>query len=64
LLNVVGAARLKENHIAEGMANGKVGSHNQYVRYFFGLGTLNEQPIPRGRLAAATSECEQRGRIL
>jgi hypothetical protein len=29
LLNAVGAARLKENHKAEGMANGKVGSHNQ-----------------------------------
>jgi hypothetical protein len=29
LLNVVGAARLKENHTAEGMANGKVGSQNQ-----------------------------------
>jgi hypothetical protein len=29
LLNVVGAARMKENHTAEEMANGKVGSHNQ-----------------------------------
>jgi hypothetical protein len=29
LLNVVDAARLKENHKAEEMANGKVGSHNQ-----------------------------------
>jgi len=58
LLNVVGTARMKENHTAEEMANGTVGSHNQYVRYFFGLRTLNGQLIPRGRLAAATSECE------
>jgi hypothetical protein len=29
LLNVVGTTRLKENHKAEEMANGKVGSHNQ-----------------------------------
>jgi hypothetical protein len=49
---------MKENHIAEGMANGTVGSHNQYMRYSFGLGTLNGQLIPRGRLAAVTSECE------
>jgi hypothetical protein len=41
LLNVVGAARMKENHKAEGTANGTVGSHNQYVRYSFGLRTLN-----------------------
>jgi hypothetical protein len=29
LLKVVGAARMEENHTAEGTANGKVGSHNQ-----------------------------------
>jgi hypothetical protein len=40
---------LKKNHTAEEMANGKVGSQNQYERYFSGSKTLNEQPILRGR---------------
>jgi len=33
---------VKEDHKAEEMANGKVGSHNQTLRYFTRLNTLNE----------------------
>jgi hypothetical protein len=36
---------LQEDHTAEEMANGKVGSPNQYRRYFKRPVTLSEQPI-------------------
>jgi hypothetical protein len=60
-LNCVRRSLRKENHTAEETANGKVGTSNQYGRYFCGPETLNGQSILRGRLQAATLASEQRG---
>jgi hypothetical protein len=49
--DLIGSQRslLQEDHIAEEMANGKVGSLNQCGRYCKGAATLSEQPIRRGQ---------------
>jgi hypothetical protein len=46
MLNGVRRTPSKENHTAEGKANGKVGSLNQYGRYMGGAKTLNEAKLP------------------
>jgi hypothetical protein len=53
-----------ENHTAEGMANGEVGSLNPCERYAGRLRTLTEQPIPGGRAARGDAAVQQRGLLL
>jgi len=41
MLNGIHQTSVRENHIAEEMANGKVGIPNRYGRYFTEVKTLN-----------------------